>query len=91
MERVPYNGYLEIWLQRVTQPKAVGIPYSSNEVICKIVNSENTELWVNDWISSEKLKSALNVSKIIVGSVSEASEVVLPAEIEIFKKKAMSY
>ena len=25
MARVPYNGYLEIWLQRVTQPKAVGI------------------------------------------------------------------
>lgn len=91
MARVPYNGYLEIWLQRVTQPKSVGISFFSNEVICKIVNGENPDLWVNDWISSEKLKSALNVSKIVVGSVSEASEVVQPKEIEIFKKKAMTY
>jgi len=33
MARVPYNGYLEIWLQRVTQPKAVGIKFESNEPI----------------------------------------------------------
>ncbi|MEW6620749.1 MAG: RNA-directed DNA polymerase [bacterium] len=91
MSRVPYNGYLEIWLQRITQPKSVGISFSSNEVICKIVNGENPKLWVNDWISSEKLKSALNVSKIVVGSVYDASEVVQPEEIEIFKKKAMMY
>jgi hypothetical protein len=91
MARVPYNGYLEIWLQRVTQPKSVGISFSSNEVICKIVNGENPDLWVNDWISSDKLKSALNVSKIVVGSVSDASEVVRPEEIEIFKIKAMTY
>jgi RNA-directed DNA polymerase len=91
MARVPYNGYLEIWLQRVTQPKAVGLSFSSNEVICKIVNGENPDLWVNDWISSEKLKSALNVSKIVVSSVSDALEVVQDEEIEIFKKKAMTY
>ena len=35
MARVPYNGYLEIWLQRVTQPKAVGIKFESDEPICK--------------------------------------------------------
>ena len=40
MARVPYNGYLEIWLQRVTQPRAVGIQFTSNEPICKIVNGE---------------------------------------------------
>ena len=91
MSHVPYNGYLEIWLQRVTQPKAVGIPFSSNEVICKIVNGENPNLWVNDWISSKKLKSALNVAKIIVGSVSDTSEIVQPEEIEIFKQKALTY
>ena len=25
MSKVPYNGYLEVWLQRATKPKAVGI------------------------------------------------------------------
>ena len=91
MARIPYNGYLEIWLQRVTQPKAVGIPFSSNEAICKIVNGENLDLWVNDWISNEKLKSSLSVSNIVVGSISDASEVVQPEEIELFKQKAMTY
>ncbi|MGO7428948.1 hypothetical protein ACCT09_56900, partial [Rhizobium ruizarguesonis] len=38
MARVPHNGYLEIWLQRVTKPKAVGIEFISGEPICKIVN-----------------------------------------------------
>ena len=91
MNRVPYNGYLEIWLQRVIQPKAIGIPFVSVEPICKIVNGESLELWENEWISSHELKSALNTSKVIVKSVSEAKEVIQPEEVELFKQKAWAY
>jgi hypothetical protein len=91
MTRVPYNGYLEIWLQRVTQPKAVGIQFDSNEQICKIVNGETPELWENVWVASKDLKRALNVSKIVVASVSDAEEVVQPNEIELFKQNAWAY
>lgn len=49
MSRTPYNGYLEIWLQRVIQQKAIGIPFSSDEPICRIVNGETLELWENGW------------------------------------------
>lgn len=29
MARVPYNGYLEVWLQRVIQPKSVGLLFDA--------------------------------------------------------------
>jgi len=91
MARVPYNGYLEIWMQRVTQPRAVGIPFVSDEPICQIVNGKTPNLWENEWISSNDLKDALEVSKIVVGSVSDTEEVVQPEEVELFKQNAWAY
>ena len=91
MARVPYNGYLEIWLQRVTQPKAVDIPFDSDETICKIVNGEDLELWGNGWIASHDLKKAIEASKIVTGSASDAQEVIQPEEIELFKQNAWAY
>lgn len=91
MKRVPYNGYLEIWLQRVTQPQSVGINFSSDEKICQIVNGESPNLWENTWIASSELTAALDVSKIVVGSVGEAEEVVSPAEVALFQQNAWAY
>lgn len=91
MARVPYNGYLEIWLQRVTQPRVVGIQFSSDEPICQIVNGGTPNLWENGWISSNDLKDALSVSKIVVGSVSDIEEVVQPEEVKLFKQNAWAY
>jgi hypothetical protein len=91
MRRVPYNGYLEIWLQRVTQPKTVGIQFKSDEAICQIVNGETPDLWENEWIASDDLKEALKVSKIVVGSAVDIPELVQPDEIELFDQNAMMY
>jgi hypothetical protein len=91
MDRVPYNGYLEVWLQRVTQPKTIGIRFNSNEPICKIVNGETPDLWENGWIASKDLKDALKVSKIVVGSAADTDEVVQPKEVELFKQNAWAY
>lgn len=91
MARIPYNGYLEIWLQRVIQPNAVGIDFDSSEPICKIVNGEPQQLWENDWIASDELKQALDVSKIVVAAVHDEDEVVRPEEVELFKENAWAY
>lgn len=91
MSRVPYNGYLEIWLQRVTKPQSLGITFTSDEPICRIVNGESPNLWENGWIASKDLKAALAVSKVIVGSVSDVQEVVKPEEVELFKQNAWAY
>lgn len=91
MKRVPYNGYLEIWLQRVTQPKAVGINFESDEPICEIVNGGTPQLWNCDWIASNALKNAIDVKKILIEDAADATEVIQPEEIELFKQNAWAY
>lgn len=91
MSKVPYNGYLQVWLQRVTKPKTVGLEYLSDEPICKIVNGENVPLWNNSWISSPALLTELNVAKILVKEASESPEVVPSSEVELFNKNAEAY
>ena len=91
MARVPYNGYLEVWLQRVIKPKALGLAFESTEPICQIVNGQTPSLWDNTWIASAELKKAIDVSKIVLSDASEASEVIQPEEVELFKQGAWSY
>ena len=91
MRRVPHNGYLEIWLQRVIQPEAIGMKFDSDESICQVVNGKTPDIWENKWIASVGLKNALEVSKIIVGSAADTPEVVQPKEVELFKRNAWAY
>lgn len=91
MKRVPYNGYLEIWLQRVTQPKAVGINFESDEPICQIVNGASPQLWECSWMANDDLKNAMDAKKILVADPIEANEVIKPEEIELFKQNAWAY
>lgn len=91
MKRVPYNGYLEIWLQRVTQPQAVGIQFESDEPICRIVNGGEPQLWDCGWIANEALRNAIDVKKLLVADVAKATEVIKPEEIELFKQNAWAY
>ncbi|MCF8054570.1 MAG: RNA-directed DNA polymerase [Deltaproteobacteria bacterium] len=88
MKRVPHNGYLEIWLQRVTISKDLGIklPFDSAEPICKIVNSEKIDLWENGWIKDGVLKDILQVSNILKSSPEDAPELIQPTEVALFKR-----
>jgi hypothetical protein len=91
MATVPYNGYLEIWLQRVTKPKSVGIQFESEERICQIVNGHKPELWESSWIASHDLKATLDVSQMIVADAGEVSETIQPEEVELFAQSAWEY
>lgn len=91
MARIPHNGYLEIWLQRVTQPKSVGLAFESSEPICRIVNGETLNLWENEWIANNDLKQALDTSKIVVGEVADMQEKIQPEEIQLFRQNAWVY
>lgn len=91
MARVPHNGYLEVWLQRVIKPKALGLMFESNEPLCQIVNGQTPPLWDSTWISSKPLKDAISVDKIVVADASEASEVIQAEEVGLFKQNAWSY
>lgn len=91
MQRVPYNGYLEVWLQRVTLPRVVGLKFESKEPLCQIVNGESAELWGNSWVASSDLLAALDVSRIVVGDAADEQETVRPSEVELFTQKAWAY
>jgi len=91
MARVPYNGYLEVWLQRVIKPRAVGIKFESHEPICQIVNGGAPPLWECGWIANDALKKAMEVTKIVVADASETEEVIQPEEVELFKQNAWAY
>ena len=91
MGKVPYNGYLQIWLQRVAKPKLVGLEFKSNESICKIVDGEDISLWNNDWIASADLKASLLVSKIVVNDAAETAPIVATKEVELFTQSALAY
>ncbi len=91
MKRVPYSGYLEVWLQRVTKPFAVGMTFESDEPICQIVNGETAKLWENSWIASKDLLNVLDVSRIVVSAADEMAEVIEPEEIALFRNSAWAY
>lgn len=91
MSTVPYNGYLEVWLQRVTKPKAVGIEYASKEPLCHVVNRDDVQIWDNSWIDSGALLDALDVKEIVVKEATDTPEVMMPEEVELFHKNAWQY
>jgi len=91
MQLVPHNGYLEVWLQRVTQSKGIDLKFDSDEPICKIVNKESVDLWENKWISNPKLVDALNVKNIVVADVSGYPEEMEDRETELFTQNAWLY
>lgn len=75
----------------IAKAKAVGFKLDSSENICKIVNRNFVELWENEWISSNDLKSILDVKQIVISDPEEVPEVILPEEVEIFSKNACLY
>ncbi len=91
MSRIPYNGYLEIWLQRVIKPKAVGVGFISKEPLCQIVDGKEHSLWNNEWTSNKKLIQALDTKLIVIAHAEDIKEVVQPSEVELFTKNALSY
>lgn len=86
MRRIPYNGYLEVWLQRLTKP--LDIDFKSEEPICKAVNGEEVALWNNDWIGNENLIKALDSKKILISAPSELQPEMDADEVKLFTSNA---
>lgn len=88
IQLIPYNGYLDIWMQRITKPKAVGVEFFSNENICKIVDGKSEVLWNNSWIASSKLCDALDVKQIVVDEPECLDPVPSNSELALFREYA---
>jgi hypothetical protein len=96
MQRLPYNGYLEIWLQRIaqgiTRSSLSNIEFQSEEKICQIVQGDHCDLWNSYWIKYSEAQSSLDTSTIVISeALEEVSEVIQPQEIALFKKSIQQY
>ncbi|MDO6725457.1 RNA-directed DNA polymerase [Cognatishimia sp. 1_MG-2023] len=88
MKRIPHNGHLEVWLQRVTKAKDVNLNFESSEPICQVVNGQDTKLWNNDWISSQALVQALDVAKLVISKPEDLDPVPKTEELSLFREYA---
>ncbi|RED13918.1 RNA-directed DNA polymerase [Pontivivens insulae] len=88
MRQIPNNGHLEVWLQRVTKAKGVGLTFESSEPICQIVSGQAAQLWNNDWISNPALVDALDVTKLVVSQPEELDPVPKIEELSLFREYA---
>lgn len=86
--KIPNTGHMQIWIQRVTLPISKTLSYE--EPICKLVAGEAVALWNIEWISSNDLKNAIDVTRVIDREQLDAMGSVIPVdEVELFLSKDM--
>lgn len=86
--KIPNTGHMQIWIQRFTLP--IDKKASYEEPICKLVSGDDVSLWNTHWISSNDLKNAIDVTKVIDREKLAALEPVIPVnEVELFLSKNM--
>ena len=62
--RIPHNGYMEIWLQRIAHPNF--IEFLSKEPMYNLVlNEDAPSLWENGWVGDQPFREALDNFSII--------------------------
>lgn len=65
-KRIPNNGYLEIWLQRIAV--ANKIEFLSSEGLCQSLYEKSDQIWNFEWVGDEGLKEKLNKFSFIDGA-----------------------
>lgn len=63
-KRIPNNGYMELWLQRIAYPNQLG--FLSTEPMCGLVDEEAAQsLWHNSWIGNDETRLSIEKFSII--------------------------
>ncbi len=83
LSRVPNNGYMEIWLQRVTAGHKMSVAY--DEALCRKVAGQSVAIWNSSWLENEGLRKAVEETEIVdKGAVKKLSKVIPLAEVDQF-------
>lgn len=62
--RIPNNGYMELWLQRIAYPNQ--LDFDSKEKMCRLVDYEVApSIWYNKWIGKTDLRKSIEKYSII--------------------------
>ena len=83
LSQLPNTGHMEVWLQRISHSFEPMLAY--RERLCQLVKGMSVDVWNNSWITSTKLKAALDPSAIVDKTKLHALKPVMKSkEIEIF-------
>lgn len=83
LSQLPNTGHMEIWLQRISHSFEPKLAYK--EQLCQLVKGKSVDVWNNNWITSTKLKMALDPVQIVNKSKLRALKpVIKPNEIALF-------
>lgn len=83
LSQIPNTGHMEVWLQRISHSFAPNLGYT--ETLCRLVEGHAVEVWSNDWITSARLRAALDPAKIVnKAKLRSLKPVVRPKEIALF-------
>jgi hypothetical protein len=84
LSQLPNTGHMEVWLQRISHSYEPRLAYQ--KPLCQVVKGKFVSLWNNDWITSAKLKSAVNPTNIVNKTkLKSLKPVIRPKEIALFK------
>ena len=84
--QIPNTGHMEIWLQRMSYQFAPETSY--DEPLCKLIRKEQPRIWNNDWISSKKLRKAINAEMIVNWKqLRTTPSIVDTSEVELFSSQ----
>lgn len=83
LAKLPNNGHLEVWQQRMSYAFNPQISYPEN--LCKLVEGTAVQLWSNDWISGTSLKGMLDPTRIVNRTALRKLKPIVPrAEFSLF-------
>jgi len=86
LSQLPNTGHMEAWLQRISHSYVPNLGYK--EALCRLVKGDSVDLWNNDWITSPKLKAAIDPAKIVNrAKLRSLKPIVRPKEIELFSSE----
>jgi hypothetical protein len=85
-ERIPNNGYMQIWLQRIAKPNQLEFSYT--EKMCRQVDADGGILWNFDWICDPKIRETIQRYSIVdVPALSDISPDIQGNEFDVFWKE----
>ncbi|MBA4387439.1 MAG: reverse transcriptase [Verrucomicrobia bacterium] len=83
LSQFPNTGHMEVWLQRISHSFVPRFGYK--EALCQVVRAKPVGVWNNDWITSGRLKAAVDPSTLVNKTkLRSLKPVIRPKEIEMF-------
>jgi hypothetical protein len=87
-KNIPHTSLIDIWLQRISAPLGVTIPYDDKITKLALGNINNSGIWECSWLSANivKLINIPRVSSLVEKLESNSLPTIIPrSEVELFK------